>query len=62
MCPVFDARLRKMLVNILQLNLNDNIKSRELQPSGVYVPVRNELPPLRSQFEAKVIRKWKSYL
>ena len=62
MCPVFDARLRKMLVNILQLNLNDNLKSRELQPSGVYVPVRNELPPLRSQFEAKVIRKWKSYL
>ena len=61
MCPVFDARLRKMLVNILQLNLNDNLKSRELQPSGVYVPVRNELPPLRSQFEAKAIRKWKSY-
>ncbi|MFC5651533.1 polyphosphate kinase 1 [Paenibacillus solisilvae] len=62
MCPVFDARLRKMLVNVLQLNLNDNIKSRELQPSGDYVPVRNELPPFRSQFEAKTIRKWKSYL
>ncbi|BBH21478.1 RNA degradosome polyphosphate kinase [Paenibacillus baekrokdamisoli] len=62
MCPVFDARLRKMLVNVLQLNLNDNMKSRELQPSGVYVPVRNELPPLRSQFEAKNIRQWKSYL
>ncbi len=62
MCPVFDARLRKMLVNILQLNLNDNLKSRELQSSGVYVPVRNDLPPLRSQFEANTIRKWKSYL
>lgn len=61
MCPVFDARLRKMLVNILQLNLNDNIKARELQPSGVYVPVQNDLPPLRSQFEAQTIRKWKSY-
>lgn len=61
MCPVFDARLRKILMNILRLNLEDNIKSRELQPGGVYEPVRNELPPMRSQFEARHISKWKTY-
>jgi polyphosphate kinase len=59
MCPVFDPRLRRTLMNILQLNLNDNIKARELQPSGVYEPVQNELPPMRSQFEAQTISKWK---
>ncbi|GGD74078.1 polyphosphate kinase 1 [Paenibacillus nasutitermitis] len=61
MCPVFDARLRRNLVSILQLNLDDNIKARELMPSGSYERVRNDLPPMRSQFEAKNIRKWKTY-
>ncbi|QYR20391.1 polyphosphate kinase 1 [Paenibacillus sp. sptzw28] len=61
MCPVFDVRLRKILMNILRLNLEDNIKSRELLPGGVYEPVRNELPPMRSQFEARNISNWKTY-
>ncbi|GGG20893.1 RNA degradosome polyphosphate kinase [Paenibacillus abyssi] len=62
MCPVFDASLRKILINILQLNLNDNVKARELQPSGMYEPVRNKLSPFRSQFEATDIPKWKDYI
>ncbi|RAP75507.1 polyphosphate kinase 1 [Paenibacillus montanisoli] len=60
MCPVFDARLRKMLINVLRLNLDDNKKARELQPNGNYEPVHNELPVLRSQFQAKDIRIWKT--
>ncbi|MFF2480602.1 polyphosphate kinase 1 [Paenibacillus sp. NPDC058071] len=62
MCPVFDGGLRKALINMLQLNLNDNVKSRELQPNGTYAHVRNELLPFRSQFAARAIPQWKSYL
>ncbi|WP_308638693.1 polyphosphate kinase 1 [Paenibacillus silvisoli] len=61
MCPVFDARLRKILINVLRLNLDDNKKARELQPNGGYESVHNELPELRSQFQAVQIGKWKTY-
>ncbi|AZN40232.1 polyphosphate kinase 1 [Paenibacillus albus] len=61
MCPVFDAKLRKTLMNVLRLNLEDNKKARELRSDGNYESVQNELPALRSQFQAKNIRKWKSY-
>ncbi|XEC96468.1 polyphosphate kinase 1 [Paenibacillus tarimensis] len=62
MCPVFDLKLRTVLINILKLNLNDNVKARELQPGGGYEPVENQLSPLRSQFEAKNIPRWKNYV
>ncbi|MFX3635267.1 MAG: RNA degradosome polyphosphate kinase [Candidatus Pristimantibacillus sp.] len=61
-CPVFDPNLRRTLINMLQLNLNDNVKSRELQSNGSYVHVKNELLPFRSQFEARSIPQWKSYV
>ncbi|SEO23015.1 polyphosphate kinase 1 [Paenibacillus sp. OV219] len=61
MCPVFDAKLRKTLMNVLKLNLEDNKKARELQSDGSYESVQNERPALRSQFYAKNIRNWKSY-
>jgi polyphosphate kinase len=59
MCPVFDPSLKKMLVDILNLSLNDNVKARELMPNGNYVFVKNEKPPLRSQTEAMGIIPWK---
>ncbi|MBD2844674.1 polyphosphate kinase 1 [Paenibacillus sp. IB182496] len=62
MCPVFDVRLRKVLINMLRLNLSDNVKARELLPSGDYQRVTNDLTPLRSQFEAKDISKWRTLL
>ncbi|MFD1957611.1 polyphosphate kinase 1 [Paenibacillus thailandensis] len=61
MCPVFDRELGRMLINMLQLNLNDNVKARQLLPTGAYAPVVNEGEPLRSQYEARDIRKWKGY-
>src|SRR5262249_1651529 len=61
MCPVFDAKLRKTLMNVLKLNLEDNNKTRDLQSDGSYESVRNDQPALRSQFQAKNILKWKSY-
>lgn len=60
MCPVFDPGLRQVLINILNLNLCDNVKARELQPGGAYERVTNGLTPMRSQFEAKDIPAWKS--
>ncbi|MFF2092001.1 polyphosphate kinase 1 [Paenibacillus sp. NPDC058174] len=62
MCPVFDPELRRTLINMLQLNLNDNVKARELQPNGSYSHVVNELLPFRSQFAARAIPQWKSYV
>lgn len=60
MCPVYDPSLRQMLLNLLHMNLHDNVKARELQMSGDYVRVANELTPLRSQFEAADIPLWKT--
>ncbi|RIX46324.1 RNA degradosome polyphosphate kinase [Paenibacillus nanensis] len=62
MCPVFDPGLRAILINMLRLNLEDNVKARELKPSGLYEPVAtpNE-KPFRSQFEAKRIQLWKGH-
>ncbi|WP_276310879.1 RNA degradosome polyphosphate kinase [Paenibacillus paeoniae] len=60
MCPVFDPGLRAILINMLKLNLEDNVKSRELKPSGLYEPVvSKDDKPFRSQFEAKLIPLWK---
>lgn len=60
MCPVFDTTLRQILIKMLQLNINDNVKARELQPNGTYEHVVNDNnQPFRSQFEAKVISSWK---
>ncbi|MBR2563852.1 MAG: polyphosphate kinase 1 [Paenibacillus sp.] len=59
MCPVFDPSLKKMLVDILNLSLNDNVKARQLMPNGNYIFVENEKPPLRSQTEAMGIIPWK---
>ncbi|RCW42671.1 polyphosphate kinase 1 [Paenibacillus prosopidis] len=60
MCPVFDTTLRQILIKMLQLNINDNVKARKLQPNGTYEHVVNDNnQPFRSQFEARVISSWK---
>jgi len=59
MCPVFDRRLRQSLVNLLHLALQDNVKARELQSNGTYVRVKTGDAPIRSQFEALKIDRWK---
>ncbi len=60
MCPVYDPGLRHMLMNLLQMNLCDNVKARDLQSTGTYVRVISSNIPLRSQFEAADIPLWKS--
>ncbi|RKP54959.1 polyphosphate kinase 1 [Cohnella endophytica] len=60
MCPVYDPALRHMLMNLLEMNLRDNVKARELSSTGSYEKVKNEEAPLRSQFLAGDIPLWKS--
>ncbi|OBZ12371.1 MULTISPECIES: polyphosphate kinase 1 [Bacillales] len=61
-CPVFDATLRQILIKMLELNINDNVKARELQSNGTYEHISSEnKQPFRSQFEAKVISLWKGH-
>lgn len=59
MCPVYDGRLRRALMNLLQLNLQDAVKARVLLPKGDYERVGPSPQPLRSQFECMNIRTWK---
>ncbi|MNZ68306.1 Polyphosphate kinase [compost metagenome] len=60
MCPVFDEQLRHILIKMLKLNIDDNVKARVLQSNGSYEHVKDEgNKPFRSQFEAKKISSWK---
>ncbi|AEI39844.1 RNA degradosome polyphosphate kinase [Paenibacillus mucilaginosus] len=62
MCPAFNKGIQQSLTRILQLNLDDNVKARQLQSNGMYermTPAAGE-PPLRSQFEAMRISSWKT--
>lgn len=59
MCPVLDHDMKKMMIQILNVSLNDNVKARELMPNGMYSRIKNELTPYRSQFEALKITTWK---
>lgn len=60
LCPVYDRGLRHMLLNLLRLGLEDNVKARELQTSGSYARVSRASAPLRSQFAAADIPLWKT--
>ncbi|MCY9663043.1 polyphosphate kinase 1 [Paenibacillus chondroitinus] len=59
MCPVIDPQMKKMMISILNVSLNDNVKARELMSNGMYTSIKNELTPYRSQFEAMKITSWK---
>jgi polyphosphate kinase len=61
MCPIYDDRIKEMLVDILRLSLKDNVKARQLLPNGSYqfVARNNEEAPIRSQFEAMKVKNWK---
>ncbi|PYI57559.1 polyphosphate kinase 1 [Paenibacillus flagellatus] len=68
MCPVFDPHLRDMLIQILRLSLNDNVKARVLLSNGQYVRESERaeaqaaaMTPFRSQFEAMDIVTWKKW-
>ncbi|WP_410511133.1 polyphosphate kinase 1 [Paenibacillus sp. BR2-3] len=60
MCPIYDTRLQELAVRYLQLQWNDNVKTRQLMPNGKYVRILSEGPPVRSQFDSQEqILSWK---
>ena len=38
-CPVFDGRLRQQLLEMLNVQLADTVKAREMDMAGQYHPV-----------------------
>ncbi|MEK3793266.1 polyphosphate kinase 1 [Paenibacillus sp. FSL R7-0204] len=59
MCPVKDSGIRDQIVKILELSLMDNVKSSFLQPNGYYERNDDKKAPLRSQFAAMDVTRWK---
>ncbi|MBP1999058.1 polyphosphate kinase [Paenibacillus shirakamiensis] len=59
MCPVYDERARSIVIQILRLSLEDNVKAKQLMPNGKYESIANDLPSCRSQFAAMDIKMWK---
>lgn len=62
LCPVLDKRLRKCLIRILQISLNDNARSWQLLSGGIYThkkPAPGQAE-FRSQFMAMDIGLWKA--
>ncbi|MEK4851832.1 polyphosphate kinase 1 [Paenibacillus sp. FSL H7-0756] len=59
MCPVKDSSIRDQIVKILELSLMDNVKSSFLQPNGYYERIDDKKAPLRSQFAAMDVTRWK---
>lgn len=59
MCPVTKPETQDTLVQILMLSLSDNVKAKQLVPSGKYEPVIGSQPACRSQFDALDINVWK---
>ncbi|WP_282936279.1 polyphosphate kinase 1 [Paenibacillus sp. RC67] len=55
MCPVLDEEHKSMLIQLLTLLLDDNVKARVLLPDGQYIHVTNHLAVCRSQFDAHSI-------
>ena len=47
--PILDPDLRRRLTGMFQTMLRDNRQARELRPTGEYVRVRDENPPLDAQ-------------
>ena len=60
LCPVYDPAIRQSLMNLLDLNLRDNVKARELSSLGAYGRTGNAAQaPIRSQFAASELALWK---
>jgi polyphosphate kinase len=49
--PVEDEDLKKIINDILNITLSDNVKAKELDYNGKYSPKKDEDSPFRSQIE-----------
>jgi len=55
--PVDDPRLRREIMKVLDLGLRDNVKARELQPSGAYVRARRRPGQRRLESQAHLLAR-----
>ena len=53
--PIDDPKVRREVLDVLELGLRDNVKARELQPDGTYVRVRRKPGQRRVDAQAKLI-------
>ncbi|MFP4976211.1 polyphosphate kinase 1 [Paenibacillus sp. CN-4] len=59
MCPVSGEDIRRQIVRILEISLEDNMKSSFLQSNGYYERADDKKAPFRSQFAAMDVSLWK---
>ena len=55
--PVDDPRVRREIMKVLDLGLRDNVKARELQPSGAYVRARRQPGQRRLDSQARLLER-----
>lgn len=48
-CPIYDPQIKERIHNILDLCLRDNVRARELQPNGTYLPCSTREPSIDCQ-------------
>jgi polyphosphate kinase len=60
LCPVLDEAMKRVLIRMLHISLNDNVKARVLQSNGMYeIREPGDEPVSRSQFKAMDVAQWK---
>lgn len=47
--PIYDERIRRVLIDLFNIEWNDNVKARDLASGEQNLYVRNNMPPCRSQ-------------
>lgn len=55
--PVDDPRVRREIMKVLDLGLRDNVKARELQPSGAYVRARRRPGQRRLDSQVRLLER-----
>lgn len=49
--PIFDAQIKNKILRMLDIQLNDNVKARRLDPAELNEYIHDLKPPFRSQYE-----------
>jgi len=55
--PVEDSRVRREIMKVLDFGLRDNVKARELQPSGAYVRARRRSGQRKLDSQARLLER-----
>lgn len=62
MCPVFDPSIRQIIILLLNLQLKDNVKARQLLLGGKYKKVVSTLSDIRSQNKSLPIIIYRKFI